>query len=50
MESEDEDYGEELPSHHTFSEDDGDLFSDDEMFNSEEFRGVRHKFRQEFEH
>lgn len=41
-EDEDEDYGEELPCHHTF-DDDQELFSErDDIYDNEEVRGMHH--------
>ena len=49
-ESEEEDYGEELPCHHTF-DDEENLFSDrDSYYDDEEVRGFHHQFQQEFDH
>ena len=49
-EDESEDYGEEMPCHHTFNEDEDGMFSDrDDDYTEEEIRGFHHKL-QEFEH
>ena len=51
-EIEDEDYGEELPCHHTFEEDDDFFDSQHDMSDSDESmdRGYHHEFSREDEH